>query len=56
MEKYSKQHFNEERALFSSRDILVEECEFSEGESPLKESRDIEVDKCVFHWKYPLWY
>ena len=56
MEKYSKQHYNEERALFSSRDILVEECEFSEGESPLKESKDVEVNKCVFRWKYPLWY
>ena len=56
MEKYFKEQHTEERALFSSRDSLIEECEFSEGESPLKESRNIEVSKCVFQWKYPLWY
>ncbi len=56
MKKYLKQHYNEERALFSSCDILVEECKFSEGESPLKESKNVEVNKCVFQWKYPLWY
>ena len=56
MEKYLKEQYTEERALFSSVDSLIEECEFSEGESPLKESRDIEVKKSVFKWKYPLWY
>ena len=56
MEKYSKKQFTEERALFSSCNTVVEECTFSEGESPLKESCHIEVDKCVFQWKYPLWY
>ena len=56
MEQYSKQHYTEERALFSSRDSVITECRFSEGESPLKESRDIEVQTSVFEWKYPLWY
>ena len=56
MEKYLKQKYTEERALFSLRDSSIEECEFSEGESPLKESRDITVDKSTFKWKYPLWY
>ena len=56
MEKYSKKQYTEERALFSSRGSSIEECEFSEGESPLKESCDIEVSKCTFKWKYPLWY
>lgn len=56
MKNYSKQHYTDERPLFSSRDALIEECTFSDGESPLKESSDIEVKKCTFKWKYPLWY
>lgn len=56
MEKVSQKHFCEERALFSSKELEVEECSFSDGESPLKESHDIVVNKCSFEWKYPLWY
>ena len=29
---------------------------FEDGESPLKESRDIELYNTMFKWKYPLWY
>ena len=29
---------------------------FANGESPLKESRDIALSRCNFEWKYPLWY
>jgi hypothetical protein len=45
-----------ERALFKSRGVRVEGCVFEDGESPLKESRDVEVVDSVFRWKYPLWY
>lgn len=27
-----------------------------DGESPLKESSDLEIESCLFRWKYPLWY
>lgn len=45
-----------ERALFKARDLQIEDCIFADGESPLKESRNIQVDNSSFQWKYPLWY
>ena len=45
-----------ERALFASRELDVRDCVFADGESPLKESRSIRLDGCIFKWKYPLWY
>ena len=45
-----------ERALFASHDMRVVDCEFSDGESPLKHSLNIELINCLFGWKYPLWY
>lgn len=48
--------FTGERALFSSRGLSISESVFDDGESPLKESKDIDLEKCLFRWKYPLWY
>lgn len=48
--------FTGERALFASRDVTIRDSIFKEGESPLKESHDLEVEGCIFKWKYPLWY
>lgn len=48
--------FNSERDLFQSRDVEVRNCEFFDGESPLKESKDINVHDSKFAWKYPIWY
>ncbi len=45
-----------ERALFGSRGLRVVDTVFADGESPLKESRDVELCGCLFKWKYPLWY
>lgn len=45
-----------ERALFNSNNLSLERCVFANGESPLKESRDITLANCHFEWKYPLWY
>ena len=45
-----------ERALFMSRDLRIVDCTFADGESPLKESADIELVGSMFKWKYPLWY
>lgn len=45
-----------ERALFQSRHLTVRGCHFSDGESPIKESEDVEVYDSTFGWKYPLWY
>ena len=45
-----------ERALFGSDGILVTDSIFDDGESPLKESKNITLNGCMFKWKYPLWY
>ena len=45
-----------ERAMFQTRDCHISYCTFADGESPLKESSDLEIDNTLFRWKYPLWY
>lgn len=45
-----------ERALFQGHDLCIRHSTFADGESPLKESRNIELEECFFKWKYPLWY
>ncbi|MDO4648183.1 MAG: DUF3737 family protein [Eubacteriales bacterium] len=45
-----------ERALFHGKDLVIRDTIFDDGESPLKESRDIELYGSMFKWKYPLWY
>ncbi len=48
--------FTGERAMFAVSDMKIESCTFENGESPLKESRDLEIRDSMFKWKYPLWY
>ncbi|AND78841.1 DUF3737 family protein [Streptococcus pantholopis] len=45
-----------ERALFQQRETSIKNSVFEDGESPLKESRQIELEDTIFRWKYPLWY
>lgn len=45
-----------ERALFHADNLRIYDTIFDEGESPLKESRNIELSGSMFKWKYPLWY
>ena len=45
-----------ERSLFQGNHLTVTESIFTDGESPLKESRDVELRNSSFQWKYPLWY
>ncbi len=56
MEKLREQKYTGERALFQGKNLDIEHCTFQEGESPLKESRDIKLAYTNFKWKYPLWY
>ena len=56
MKELRQQMFTGERALFGSRELRVIDSIFDDGESPLKESRDIELAGSMFRWKYPLWY
>ncbi len=56
MNEIKQQLYTGERALFGSRDLKITDCVFDRGESPLKESRNIELTGSLFRWKYPLWY
>lgn len=56
MKEITNEFLTGERALFHSKDLLIKDTIFDDGESPLKESADIELLGCMFKWKYPLWY
>ena len=56
MEEIREQLLTGERALFGSHNLSIKDSVFDNGESPLKESSDIELTGCLFRWKYPLWY
>ncbi len=49
-------YYKGERPLFHEHDLKIVDTIFDEGESPLKESSDIELYGSMFKWKYPLWY
>lgn len=51
--------FDEERPLYASQNVLVKNCTFdgpADGESALKESRNVSVDHCFFNLRYPFWH
>lgn len=50
------EYFTGERSLFGSENLMVTDSIFGNGESPLKESRNIRLEGSMFKWKYPLWY
>ena len=53
------QTFDEERALYGSHDILVQDCAFdgpADGESAFKEGSQIQVERCFFNLRYPFWH
>lgn len=54
--EYRQEYLTGERALFMGKDLKIYDTIFADGESPLKESRNIELFGCMFKWKYPLWY
>lgn len=55
----SGQTFDEERALYNLKDAEVSECTFAgpaDGESVLKECRNVVVKNSNFSLRYPLWH
>ncbi len=59
MEIISDKVFGEERALYHLTDATVKNCRFEgrrDGESALKEARNVDVLSCVFRLRYPLWH
>ena len=55
----SNKTFDEERSLYNLKDAEVVECSFTgpaDGESVLKEARNVAVRDCRFSLRYPLWH
>ncbi len=53
------QQFDEERALYNLTDTCVTDCLFdgpADGESALKEARNVALKNCQFSLRYPLWH
>ncbi|MGN0430061.1 MAG: DUF3737 family protein [Acetatifactor sp.] len=59
MNLIEKMQYDEERALYNATDCLIRECTFAgpaDGESVLKEARNIQVTNCSFSLRYPMWH
>ncbi|MCM1536877.1 MAG: DUF3737 family protein [bacterium] len=56
MKEIRQEFLTGERALFQGEYLRICDTIFDDGESPLKESHDIDLLGSMFKWKYPLWY
>jgi len=56
MKLFKEGVFEGERALYNTHGARIVDSTFQNGESPLKESSDLEITSSIFKWKYPLWY
>ena len=59
MQTITNQTFDEERALYGSKDIEVTDCRFdgpADGESAFKECKNISVKDTFFNLRYPFWH
>ena len=51
--------FDEERALYGQKELIVKNCGFdgpADGESAFKEGKNISVSNCFFNLRYPFWH
>lgn len=58
-ESIIRKQFDEERALYHLQNTDVVNCSFAgpaDGESALKEARDVGLKECHFSLRYPLWH
>lgn len=56
MKEVNQEYLTGERQLFHGENLTINDTIFVNGESPLKESNNIELNGSMFQWKYPLWY
>lgn len=59
MEIFENQTFDKERAFYGSENLLIKNCSFdgpADGESALKECRNITIENCFFNLRYPFWH
>lgn len=57
--KYENLTLDEERALYGVSGAQIENCRFdgpADGESAMKETRDLSVKNCYMNLRYPLWH
>lgn len=58
-QEFIGKQFDEERALYHLTNADVLDCVFAgpaDGESVLKEARDVKLENCSFSLRYPLWH
>lgn len=56
MREIKQEHLKGERVLFHEDGLYIKDTIFSDGESPMKECRNIVAEGCMFEWRYPIWY
>lgn len=59
MDIIENKRFGCERDLYGSRDVIVKNCRFEgpeDGESALKESRNVIAENCFMDLRYPFWH
>lgn len=59
MKVFKNEQFDEERALYGLDGIQVLDCKFdgpADGESAMKEAKNIEVNDSYFNLRYPFWH
>lgn len=56
---FSNKTYDEERALYGIHDAEITDCTFdgpADGESALKETNNLLVERCYFNLRYPFWH
>lgn len=59
MKTIEGKNFPEERALYAAQDLCLKNCSFDgeeDGESALKESKNVRLEGCRMNLRYPLWH
>lgn len=59
MKTIKNKTYDHERSLYALKDAIVDNCKFegkTDGESPIKESKNVKVSNCLFNLRYPFWH
>jgi len=59
MTQIENQTYDMERALYGQQDLILKNCAFdgsADGESALKECRNIQAEHCLCNLRYPFWH
>ncbi len=59
MKVIENKNFPKERDLYGVENVLIKNCSFDgeeDGESALKEARDVKLESCYMNLRYPLWH